>query len=376
MWLDDEYRAVRLDVADGRLPYWTVLDSTFRRVPVVDDFLFSLVRSGRALNTSRAYAYDAAGYLRWASTRGLPWMDPRSLDDYQAHLLTAPGHNDRPRAPTTVNRQLTSTRALLRYCVETERLPASSMGALYSKVDFSVISDETVPYGAPGSRSVARHRLRSPINDPLPPDLHRTEYVAMLEAARSNRDRLLLSVMHDCGLRIGEAIGLWRSDMHLSMERSRGCSVEGPHLHVRRRLNTNGATAKSKTARWVPVTPEVIGWYSLYLRERDAVRGAGSEPLLFVNLGREAGRGITYSNAYQLVRSIGRRAALTRPVNPHMLRHSYGTGLRRGGASREVIATLMGHASMSSADVYIHPSTEELHAAVAHMLALRAEGAK
>jgi integrase/recombinase XerD len=193
----------------------------------------------------------------------------------------------------------------------------------------------------------------------------------MLAVAGCHRDRLLLAAMHDCGLRVGEALGLWRGDMHLTEGVSADCPVEGAHLHVRRRRNCNGAVSKSRSPRWVPATGEVVRWYGLYLRERDAVGAARRQRLLFVNLSRRAGLPMRYRNAHEMVVRAAANAGVGRTVTPHTLRHCYGTALRPGGADRDVIATLMGHRSHPSADVYIHPTPGQLRVAVADMVAVR-----
>lgn len=142
-------------------------------------------------------------------------------------------------------------------------------------------------------------------------------------------------------------------------------------MHVRRRRNCNEAVSKSRSPRWVPATGEVVRWYSLYLRERDALGAARSQRLLFVNLSRRVGLPMRYRNAHEMVVRAAANAGVRRAVTPHTLRHCYGTALRAGGADRDVIAKLMGHRSHSSADVYIHPSPTQLRVAVADMVAVR-----
>jgi integrase/recombinase XerD len=369
----ESFCAVRLELARGRLAYWTVFDLELRRVPVVDDFLFAVVRSGRAENTCRAYALDIVGFLRWAHARKRAWMDVHVLEDFQAFLLVDRSRLGGVRATSSINRLLTAVRALLRFCIEAGHLPSRDFGALYGTGDYRFLPSE-----ARGEREVsmdrpvARHRVADQLNEPSPMVITQDEYVAMLAAANTSRDRLLLAVMHDCGLRIGEALGLWRGDLHLSEGETSGCPVSGPHVHVKRRRNANGAMGKSKKSRWVPASPEVVGWYGLYLRERDRIAGARRRRLLFVNMARHVGAPMSYPNAYDVVCAIGRRAGVNVRVTPHTLRHCYGTGLRSGGAERDVIAALMGHRSHSSADVYIHASDDELRSAVQGMVAVRA----
>jgi integrase/recombinase XerD len=77
----------------------------------------------------------------------------------------------------------------------------------------------------------------------------------LLSMEISRRDRFLVALLTVTGMRIGEALGLRREDMHLlARAQELGCQVQGPHVHVRRRVNTNGALAKPRYPRTIPVT--------------------------------------------------------------------------------------------------------------------------
>ena len=370
----ETYFAARLPLIDESLAYWTVLGADFTRVPVVDDYLFSLARSGRAENTGKAYARDIAIFLRWCESRRRQWKDVSALDDFQAFLLIDPAKHGRgPRRETTSNRLLTAVRGLLRFCIEAGQLPRAHLGRLYAIKDFRFL-----PVEARGERPVSderlspRHHLRAPLDSEPPAVISEAQFVAMLRAARSNRDRLLISVMHDCGLRVGEALGLRRADVHfLEDSEHLGCAFEGPHLHVRRRRNANGAVAKSRRPRTVPAPPEVVEWYGLYLLERDRIPRARSSAYLFVNLASAAGEPMRYRNVWELVGRLARTAGVPMAVSPHTLRHCYGTSLADAERPIDVIAELMGHGSLRSTMVYLHPSRERRRAAVAHMAGVR-----
>lgn len=373
-WQRETPFAARLPLVDGRLAYWSVLDADFRRVAIVDDYLFSLARSGRAENTLKAYARDIAAYIRWSESRRRTWLDVAALDDFQAFLLVDRARGTQaPRREATANRLLTAVRGLLRFCVESGHLPHAAMGRLYSVKDFRFLPAEARGEGPVDAQRLSpRHHFRAPLQSEPPTVISDSQFVAMLRAATSNRDRLLLSVMHDCGLRVGEALGLRRGDVHfLEDSQALGCEFEGPHLHVRRRPNTNGAVAKSPRSRTVPAPPEVVEWYGLYLHERDRTPRARGSAYLFVNLAPPVGEPMRYRNVWELVGRLGRAAALPVTVSPHTLRHCYGTSLADAERPIDVIAALMGHASLRSTMVYIHPSRERRRAAVAHMAAVR-----
>ena len=101
-------------------------------------------------------------------------------------------------------------------------------------------------------RMRARHRLHEP--EATVDRASDEEIVALLRACRSTRDRLIVLLMARAGLRRGELCGLRRGDVHLLVDsRVLGCAMSRAHLHVVRRDNPNGAWAKSRRQRVVPL---------------------------------------------------------------------------------------------------------------------------
>jgi integrase/recombinase XerD len=167
--------------------------------------------------------------------------------------------------------------------------------------------------------------------------------------------------------------GLRREDVHLVVDaRHLGCTVEGEHLHVRRRDNPNGALAKSRRARAVPVDPLLVLAFDQYAVERAACRPAQGCDFVLVNLFREpVGAPMRPDALNELLADLSRRAGLERRVHPHMLRHSFGTGLMEAGSTLDEAQVLLGHASITSTEVYLHPSPRRLRAAVERLGVLR-----
>jgi integrase/recombinase XerD len=143
-------------------------------------------------------------------------------------------------------------------------------------------------------------------------------------------------LMARAGLRRGELCGLRRSDVHLLAESTAlGCEVARAHLHVVRRDNPNGAWAKSRRQRVVPLDFLVVQAFDTYQFERMRVPRAAEGDFVFVNLFREP---------------------LGAPMRPDAV------GELRAGI--DVVADLLGHASVSSSRVYVHPDPSRLRAAV------------
>jgi integrase/recombinase XerD len=202
---------------------------------------------------------------------------------------------------------------------------------------------------------------------PGPTPATQAEWEALLEAAACWRDRFVLVLLWFGGLRIGEVLGLRRSDLHFTgSSTSLGCREPGPHLHVvHRDANPNRASAKSRNDRVVPVGAWVLAYYDRYAEERLACPAADHCDFVLVNLFHPPlGAPMTASAVRQWFRGLSRRAGLPRPIHPHMLRHSAGTEMAEAGVGIEVVQALLGHGSITSAQVYVHPSPARMREAV------------
>src|ERR1039457_6877191 len=270
------------------------------------------------------------------------------------------------RSASVINGVLTAVRGMVVHAVSTGEGPAGLVPMLYEVAD-----DRDLPEQARGEdgrmawRMRARHRLREP--ETAVDRASDEEIVALLGACRSARDRLIVLLMARAGLRRGEVCGLRRSDVHLLADSRRlGCEVARAHLHVvRREDNPNGAWAKSRRQRAVPLDFLTVQAFDTYEFERMRVPQARSSDFALVNLFRgQAGAPMRPDAIGELLTAASRRAGLGTPVSPHQLRHACGSNAADAGAGIDVIADLLGHAAISSTQVYVHPGSSRLRAAV------------
>jgi integrase/recombinase XerD len=374
-----------------RLPsgqrYWTVLDDDLQVVAVADGFL-RYQRFGRdgAESTTKAYAHAIALFLRWCAQTSRSWQAGveqfASFMTWLAHggpsasgadagaavsgiLLAGPGSAPARSAPR-INGVLTAVRGMVVHAVSAGQAPAGLVPLLYEVAD-----DRDLPEQARGEdgrmawRMRARHRLREP--ETAVDRASDEEIIALLGACRSARDRLVVLLMARGGLRRGEVCGLRRSDVHLLADSRRlGCEVARAHLHVvRREDNPNGAWAKSRRQRVVPLDFLVVQAFDTYEFERMRVPQAASSDFVVINLFRgQIGAPVRPDAVGELLMAASRRAGLNTPVSPHQLRHAFGSNAADAGAAIDVVADLLGHAAISSSQVYVHPDSSRLRAAV------------
>jgi len=373
-----------------RLPsgqrYWTVLDEDLQVVAVADGFLRQQ-RFGRdgAESTTKAYAHAIALFLRWCARTGWGWQagvehvalfmtwlahagpDASSVEAVGSGAVVLAGPGVAPaRSSSRINGVLSAVRGMVVHAVAAGQAPAGLVSLLYEVAD-----DRDLPEGARGEegrmawRLRARHRLREP--ETAVDRASDEEIVALLRACRSARDRLIVLLMARAGLRRGELCGLRRADVHLLIDSGPlGCEVARAHLHVvRRENNPNGAWAKSRRQRSVPLDFVTVGAFDTYEFERMTVPQAAASDFVLVNLFRgPIGAPMRPDMIGELLAAASRRAGLDRPVCPHQLRHACASNVADAGRGIDVVADLLGHASVSSSQVYVHPDPARLRAAV------------
>lgn len=148
------------------------------------------------------------------------------------------------------------------------------------------------------------------------------------------RDRALIEVLYATGLRVSELVGLRMVDVRLD---------EG----------WLQCTGKGGKQRIVPLGAEAAAWVRRYLKEgRPLLVKKRESPWLFVNA--RGGARLSRSGFWKILKAHGRTARVSSPLSPHVLRHSFATHLLDRGADLRAIQTMLGHADLSTTQIYTH----------------------
>lgn len=361
---------VRLPSGDR---YWTVIDSSYRPVSDVDEWLLHL-RVGRdcAESTTEAYATSMALFLVWCQSIGRDW---RSTPPEFGRFLLWLRYYEPGAAAGAVRRVVRGERRINAVTVVVREFfkHAAAIGLIDAGVldpFYEWVRDYDLPVDARGERGSARlrrrprHRLREP--EHVADAASDEEVLALLRACRNARDVFIVLVLWRAGNRRGELTGVRMEDVHfLPDSAALGCLIKGPHLHVLRRPNSNGATAKSRRSRAIPVDWFVVQAFDNYMLLRNGCPEARRCDFLLVNLFRgPIGQPMRPRALNELLTVLSRRAGLGRMIHPHMLRHGFGTNLSTSGSTLAEIKELLGHAFLSSSQIYLHPPQDLLREAV------------
>jgi integrase/recombinase XerC/integrase/recombinase XerD len=287
----------------------------------IEAFEQDLVRRAVAAKTRAAYAIDSTQFAEWATAAGLdpPTTDVRALRRYVASL----SGNDH-YAPTTIARKLAALRGLFRVQVQ--------LGG----------RDENPAELLSSPKRATR----------LPRVLKAGEVADLLDGIPAGkplelRDRAMFELAYACGLRAEEIVALETHSIDFDREAVR---VEG----------------KGGKTRIVPAGEPALRAVERYLARGRPQLERDPTPALFLS---KAGRRLSTSDIRRRLRAWSRQAAARRPAvgdaHPHALRHSFATHLLEGGADLRAIQELLGHAAISTTQVYTRVEASRLRSVYA-----------
>ena len=274
---------------------------------------FLALERGSSPRTAEAYGRDLERLAEFAITKGAGEpnaLSPKILRDYVYHL------KDLGLAPASIRRNVSSMRSYFRFLV-----------------------GEGVVLRDASERLETPKRWRS-----LPEVLTVDEVMKLLASPTIDetlafRDRAMLEIAYGAGLRVSEWISIGVKDVLMSDGLVR-------------------VFGKGSKERLVPIGRSAIGSVAIYLRElRSKLEKGHGKGALFLNA---RGQPLSRMGAWKILQRHVQRAGITKRVTPHTLRHSFATHLLEGGADRRAVQEMLGHADISTTQIYTHVDREYL----------------
>ena len=257
-------------------------------------------------NTVESYARDLTALAEFAEKRetAVESMARRDLEAFVRGLMS------KGLSPRSVARTVASVRGFFKFL------------AIERKLDESPAADLKAPRAWPA----------------LPKFLDMDDVDRLLASPdastpRGLRDKALLEVLYASGMRVSELVALRPGDLNL----------ENGYLTC---------IGKGDKQRIVPVGQEAADWLQRYMRDgRPALLRKRASPWLFVNA---RGGSLSRVGFWKILKGYGIQAGITRELSPHMLRHSFATHLLERGADLRAIQVMLGHADLSTTQIYTH----------------------
>ncbi len=282
---------------------------------LLDEFSDSLwLEDGLARNTLESYRRDLDKYAAWLEKqRGLTLLQTTHADiqAYLADLFVV-----QKAKSSSSGRALSSLKRLFRYLLRQGK----------------IATDPTLQIDPP----------KLPRN--LPKTLSEQDVEQLLAAPEVEtplglRDRAMFEVLYATGLRVSELVSLRINQVSMDMGIVR-------------------VTGKGNKERLVPLGEEALDWLGRYVADaRGALLGTRVSDDIFVTA---RGEGMTRQMFWYLIKKHARQGGVNKPLSPHTLRHAFATHLLNHGADLRVVQMLLGHADISTTQIYTHVARERL----------------
>jgi integrase/recombinase XerD len=282
--------------------------------PLLERYLSELrIEGGLAANTLESYRRDLFRLQRYLHQHQFGIGDPVPPPTIRSFLASL---KHEALAASSIARLLSAMRGWYRFLVREHLVEASPLREVRT-----------------GRRPVR-----------LPKALTHQEITALLELpvrdrTEDQRDRVMLELLYAAGLRVSELVGLNLSQIDVNV----GC-VRVMGKGAKERIVPIGETAGKMVVDYVD-------------HVRPALLKGRSSCILFIS---RRGRGLTRQAFWKLLLRRARRAGISKPISPHMLRHSFATHLLEGGADLRVVQSLLGHADIATTQIYTHVESSRL----------------
>jgi integrase/recombinase XerD len=281
---------------------------------LLDAYLDHLrVERGLAQNTLEAYSRDLTEFVRWVEEHLGRSLREVKEEDVRFYFL---GKKQRGMSARSLRRKASSLRGLYRFLQKEGRVDEDPTQLL-----------EVPRLGVPLPRDLTLDEVDRLLAQPDPGE------------ALGIRNQAMLELLYATGLRVSELLALRLKDLNLEV----GYVV---------------AYGKGKKERLVPIGEAAMEKLKEYLSSvRPGLAKSGRAPYVFLN---RSGKGLSRQGFWKILKRYALQAGISSPVTPHVLRHSFATHLLERGADLRSVQLMLGHASISTTQIYTHLNRERL----------------
>jgi len=348
----------RVQVPDTNHSSWIVLGDDYVPIKPILVFLKFMEDLGRSPNTVRASAYHLKLFWEYLRDEHLDW---KGIDIAQLSAFVSWLRNPRPsivsleiydaqRTDATIDQILTAIHVFYEFQIRMKSVPNLP---LYTHVMMPNRKYKPMLYGMVKTKPVQTRIVKVKREENLIKTLTISQIQELLKACSHVRDKFLLTLLYETGMRIGQALGLRHSDI----------LIEDNTIHIiPRNDNVNNARAKSKTSYTIPAAMSLMQLYTDYLVEDLSALETDELPdYVFINLwDGDIGRPMKYESVMSLFRRLQKKTGIH--VTPHMFRHTRATEwIRDDKLSLSTVSRLLTHKSIQTThDIYVHLTPADL----------------
>ncbi|NFB55104.1 transposase [Clostridium botulinum] len=351
---------VRVKTEDGKERYFVADDLGLPIEPILKFIRFK-DNTNYARNTLRMYCQHLKLYFEYLQQRELDFQDI-TIDDlalfvnwlqnpYESLKVIPSHHIESARSPRTINIIINTVLAFYDYILRHEEYSNNISDRLKKFVSTPSRNFKGFLYGiAHEQKKVTSNILKLKVPKSKPKILNKEEIEMLVRACNNLRDKFLLSLLYETGMRIGEALSLWIEDFDIS-----DMVID---LKDRGQLENNAEIKTVSSPRRIDISQNLADLFMEYIAEYHTEEVETNHIFIKIS-GDNKYKAMNYIDVDNLFRTLKKKTGIY--VTPHMFRHSSLTLLRMAGWQPELLRIRAGHKNIyTTMNTYIHPSDEEI----------------
>lgn len=351
---------VKVKTDEGKERYY-LADSDGLPIEAVLKFIRFKDNTNYSRNTLRMYCQHLKLYFEYLEQREFNFQDVK-IDDlalfvnwlqnpYESLKVIPVRPTDITRSPRTVNIVINTVLAFYDYILRHEEYSNNISDRLKKFVSTPSRNFKGFLYGiAYDKKKITSNILKLKVPKSKPKTLTKTEVTTLIKTCNNLRDKFLLTLLYESGIRIGEALSLWIEDFDVSE-----MIID---LKDRGQLENNAEIKTVSSPRRIDISQNLADMFMEYIAEYHTEDVETNHIFIRIS-GNNKNKAMTYTDVDNLFRMLNKKTGIY--VTPHMFRHSSLTVLRMAGWQPELLRIRAGHKNIyTTMNTYIHPSNEEI----------------